>query len=77
MLRAGYQNSIMHEYLAYTCAVAGELDKVLEQESIDNGLISSIGEILAALINGGSAEDIYCYDVGAQVCAYYLTHLLK
>ena len=77
LLRAGYQNSIMHEYFAYTCAVAGELDKVLEQESIDNELISSIGEILAALINGGPAEDIYCYDVGAQVCAYYLTHQLK
>ena len=77
LLRAGYQNSIMNEYLAYTCAVAGELDKVLEQESIDNELISSIGEILEALINGGPAEDIYCYDVGAQVCASYLTHLLK
>ena len=77
LLRAGYQNSIMNEYLAYTCAVAGELDKVLEQESIDNELISSIGEILEALINGGPAEDIYCYDVAAQVCANYLTHLLK
>ncbi|NUF48980.1 hypothetical protein [Gilliamella sp. ESL0250] len=77
LLRAGYQNSVMNEYLAYTCATTGELNQGLEQDYVDLPLLESAGEILEALIMGGPAEDMHCYEEGAIVCLNYLKHLLK
>ncbi|WP_374695217.1 hypothetical protein ABXR98_13990 [Snodgrassella alvi] len=77
LLRSGYQNSLMNEYLAYTCAMSGELDKALAHETIDSELISSTSEIIEALINGGPTQDMHNYAAGAKVCLNYLTHLLN
>lgn len=55
MLRDGYRNDVMFEYLAYTCAVAGELCGALEADSIDPALLDGAGDIIAALIAGGPA----------------------
>lgn len=77
LLREGYKNNVMYEYLAYTCATAGELKIALEHESVDMPLLISTGDILEALIMGGPAEDMHDYNDGAIVCLYYLTQLQK
>ena len=52
MLREGYENSIMLEYTAYTCATAGGLLEGLSAEALDDHLLKGAGEILDALISG-------------------------
>ncbi|HEX6276428.1 MAG TPA: HEAT repeat domain-containing protein [Polyangiaceae bacterium] len=74
MLREGYKNSIMYEYLAYTCAVAGGLEQELEAPAPDRELLLGAGDILVALITGGPAEDIDDYIDGAAVVERYLVH---
>ena len=77
LLREGYRNSVMYEYLAYTCATAGELNQVLEHDVDDLPLLICIGEILEALIMGGPAEDMHDYNEGATVCLNYVKQLVK
>jgi hypothetical protein len=75
LLREGYQNSIMYEYLAYTCAVNGELKKELSEPSVDKELLRGAGDIIEALINGGPAENIDDYEDGAEVVSLYVSHM--
>lgn len=75
LLREGYRNSVMYEYLAYTCAVAGELDVALQADTIDRELLVSVGEIIQALIAGGPAEGIDDYQHAAGVIARYLVQV--
>lgn len=75
LIRDGYKNSILYEYLAYTCAVAGELKNELSQSEVDEKLISASGEIIQALITGGPAEDMDDYDDGSEVVRLYITHI--
>jgi hypothetical protein len=48
----GYKNNIMYEYLAYTCAVNGDLHDAIRQETIDISIFKASAEIIAALIAG-------------------------
>lgn len=75
MLREGYKNSIMYEYLAYTCAVAGGLRAELSKDAVDAELIDAAGDLIQALIMGGPAEDMNDYDDGARVAELYLRQL--
>lgn len=75
MLREGYKNSIMYEYLAYTCAVAGGLRTELSKDAVDPELIDAAGDLIQALITGGPAEDMNDYDDGARVAELYLRQL--
>jgi hypothetical protein len=75
LLREGYKNNIMYEYLAFPCAVGGGLRLALESSEIDAELAKSAGEIIEALINGGPAEDIEDYDDASSVLIHYLRHL--
>jgi hypothetical protein len=75
MLREGYRNEVMHEYLAYTCATAGGLRAELEKESVDPELLRGAGEIIRALIAGGPAQDMDDYADGAAVVERYLCHV--
>ncbi|WP_392558837.1 hypothetical protein [Orbus mooreae] len=77
LLREGYKNSVMYEYLAYTCATAGDLQTALAQPSADMALLVATGEMIEALIMGGPAEDMRDYDQGASVCLCYLTQLAQ
>jgi len=72
LLREGYKNSVMYEYLAYSCAVGGNLLGALQSGKIDDALLVGAGEIIEALINGGPAEDIYFYADGAKAVPLYL-----
>ena len=75
LLREGYRNSVMFEYLAYTCATAGGLLAALSEDDVDRSLLTSAGEILQALIAGGPAECIDDYDDGAIVTEMFLSHI--
>ena len=75
LLREGYRNSVMNEYLAYTCATTGNLLAALSQDRVDRGLLTSAGEIIQALITGGPAEDIEGYEDGLPVIQRYLSHM--
>jgi hypothetical protein len=75
LIREGFKNSVMDEYLAYLCADKGGLRAALEHEPVDNGLIESAGRIITALLSGGPAQDINDYDDGAVVVEAYLKQL--
>ncbi|MGD6818745.1 limonene hydroxylase [Metabacillus sp. 113a] len=74
LLLEGYKNDIMHEYLAYTCAVNGELHKAIASKDLDPALYEGAGGILSALISGGPAEDIDDYEHAPFVTGEYLRH---
>jgi hypothetical protein len=72
MLRDGFRNSVMYEYLAYTCAESGGLLDALRAERVDDHLICSAGEIINALIVGGPAQDVGDYVDSAEVITLFV-----
>ena len=74
LLREGYKNSVMYEYLAYPCAVGGGLLERLSQGDIDKELFQSAGEILRALMAGGPAANLDDYEDGPSVVDHYLRY---
>lgn len=75
MLREGYKNSIMYEYLAHVCATTGGLAAALQADHVDADLLLGAAELLSALIWGGPAADIDDYDDAIPVVDRYLLHL--
>jgi hypothetical protein len=77
LLREGYKNAVMYEYLAYTCATAGDLHGALSAGQIDEALLLGAGDIIQTLImgQGGPAEGIDDFAHGAAVTQDYLRHL--
>lgn len=77
LLRDGYKNSVMYEYLAYACASGGGLASALCPESVDPELLDGAGDLIRALLPDGPARDITSYEDGAQVVSHYLRHTAK
>lgn len=77
LLREGYRNDVMDEYLAYSCAVAGDLAGALEADIVDEALLDGAAGIFAALLNGGPVEDIEDYEHAARAAEAYLRHLVR
>jgi hypothetical protein len=75
MLRDGFRNSVMYEYLAATCARAGGLLAALSDDHVDRELLTAAGEIIQALIAGGPAEGIDDYEDGRPVIELYLGYM--
>ncbi len=76
MLREGFRNTVMNEYLAFTCAESGGLRAAMGRDRVDDELLDAAGEILRALLNrNGPAQDINDYDDAAQVVESYLRHM--
>lgn len=75
MLREGFRNSIMYEYLAATCARTGGLLAALSEDRVDRELLTAAGEIIQALIVGGPAEGIDDYEDARPVIESYLGHM--
>jgi len=71
ILRTGYRNSIMTEYLAYIAATTGGLVAALRGADVDRELLSAAGEILSALDAGGPAQDMDDYEQGAEAVAAF------
>lgn len=72
LLVAGYKNSVMYEYTAVLCARTGGLRTELEKEPPDEEVLTAAGDLIAAMVAGGPAEDIDDYEDGAAVVARYL-----
>jgi hypothetical protein len=75
LLREGFRNAVMNEYLAATCARAGDLLSALSGDRADRELLTAAGEIIQALIAGGSAEGIDDYEDACPVVESYLGHM--
>ncbi|GLS97800.1 hypothetical protein GCM10007918_50920 [Piscinibacter gummiphilus] len=75
LLREGYRNSVMNEYLAHACATGGGLLAALQAAEVDAPLLAGAGELIQALLRGGPAADISDYDDGAQAVVRYLAHV--
>ncbi|MEZ0580087.1 hypothetical protein [Nocardioides sp. MH1] len=77
VLRTGFRNSVMYEYLAYIAATTGGLLEALSVPEPDRDLLTAAGEIMEALVMGGPAEDMHDYADGADAVAAYLGHLSR
>lgn len=79
LLREGYRNSVLYEYTALTCALAGNLVGALQCPDPDEELLTGAGEILAALLRGrqGPAEGIGEYLAGVDAAELYLAHVRR
>lgn len=75
ILREGFRNEVMYEYLAYTAATSGDLLQALHRPEVDRALLTAAGEILTALVMGGPAQDLDDYDRGADAVEQYLNLL--
>ncbi len=75
LLREGFRNTIMYEYLAATCARAGGLLAALSEDRVDRELLTAAGEIIQALITGGPAECIDDYEDARPVIESFLAHM--
>ncbi|AYY13772.1 hypothetical protein EF847_14795 [Actinobacteria bacterium YIM 96077] len=75
ILREGFRNSIMNEYLAHTAATTGDLAAALGGDDVDDELLAAAGDILSALIEGGPAENIDDYLDGPQATRRYVDHM--
>ena len=75
LIREGYKNSVMYEYLAYVCAVAGNLKWELSKSEIDEELLNGSTDIIEALLNGGPAKDINDFKEGPEVIRLYVSHM--
>jgi hypothetical protein len=75
ILREGFRNSIMYEYLAYIAATTGGLNDALRTDAVDRPLLTAAGEILEALVTGGPAQDMDDYADGADTVEAYLALL--
>jgi hypothetical protein len=72
LLREGYRNAVMDEYVACICARAGKLDEALRSSPKDEGLLDSATDLILAMITGGPAEDIDDYAHAAEAVEAYL-----
>ncbi|MFG1793403.1 hypothetical protein [Nocardia sp. NPDC049149] len=61
LLRTGFRNGVMNEYLAHLAATTGGLYEALLDE-VDDALLSGAAGILTALAMGGPANDMHDYD---------------
>jgi hypothetical protein len=62
MLRDGFRNAVMDEYLAHTCATTGRLHEALCAAEVDDHLLAGASGILRALAQGGPAQDLSDYE---------------
>lgn len=76
LIRDGYKNDVMYEYLACVCARAGDLHLALGVDDIDDDLFQSACEIIDTLVSGegGPAEGLPDYEHGCSATLSLLRH---
>lgn len=75
LLRQGWRNEVMSQYLACACATGGDLRGALAAESVDDELLDAACEMLTAMLTDGPSDDIDHYTDGAPALAHLLRHL--
>ncbi|GAA4555121.1 hypothetical protein [Planotetraspora kaengkrachanensis] len=71
LLREGFRNGIMNEYLAHIAATTGDLRSALARPDVDDALLAGAGGILSGLALGGPAEDMTDYADAVPVLHRY------
>ncbi|MFG2819193.1 hypothetical protein ACGFX4_07145 [Kitasatospora sp. NPDC048365] len=73
LLREGFRNTVMDEYLAHIAATTGDLHRALSGPEIDAALMDGAGGILAALAasHGGPAPGLADYPDAVPVLRRY------
>jgi hypothetical protein len=78
LLRGGYRNAIMYDYLAMTAATTGGLVEALRARDPDAELLDCAGEIIFTLLDeNGPGPGIDAYTDGVEVVSLYLGHLKR
>jgi hypothetical protein len=77
MLRDGFRNDIMDEYLAGICARTGKLHEALFANEIDQALLDGAAGLIKALLCGRPADSIEDYPDGPIAIQEYLRHVTK
>ncbi|MGK8506762.1 hypothetical protein ACRS5S_01485 [Nocardia asiatica] len=62
LLRGGFRNGVMNEYLAHIAATTGGLYEALLADEVDDALLDGAAGILEALAIGGPAKEMRDYD---------------
>ncbi|WP_194815340.1 hypothetical protein [Nocardia sp. XZ_19_385] len=76
LLREGYSNGVLDEYLAYIAATTGGLYEALLDDDIDDALLDGAGGILRALANlRGPTANMRSYDDAVPVMHRFAEHL--
>ena len=76
LLREGFRNTVKAEQLALQCAAAGGLRETLSAEQVDEALLTSVGELLLALLGRDRAKAaIDQYRHAVEAVERYLVHL--
>lgn len=73
LLRDGFRNDVMDEYLAHTCATTGELHRALAAP--DQELLRGAAGIFRALAAGGPAADLADYEHASAALDAWLPHV--
>jgi hypothetical protein len=73
LLREGFRNTIMDEYLAHLAATTGHLHSALNHPHVDTRLLEGAGDILAAMAigQGGPAPGLADYSHSVPVLRRY------
>ncbi|MFD5177162.1 hypothetical protein ACFWM1_15215 [Nocardia sp. NPDC058379] len=72
LLRDGFRNEVMNEYLAHLAATTGDLRAALAESVVDDALLDGAAEILDALSGiGGPAADMRQYPDALPVLARF------
>ena len=77
LLRGGYRNTVMDEYVAYLVAHACGLKHALDEHEVDEELLDAAGGLVVALLRGGPAQDIDDYHDGVPVITSYIEHVRR
>ena len=75
LLRDGFRNSVMYEYLAHIAAGAGGLVEELRAENPDDALLAGAGRMLANMANGPPGPGMKGYAAAAEATELYLKHM--
>jgi hypothetical protein len=72
ILRTGFRNSVMDDYLALIVARTGGLLPALRGPQVDRELLTAAGDLLVALLPYGPAGDVDDYEDAAEAFEAYL-----
>ncbi|PPK64029.1 hypothetical protein V5P93_006406 [Actinokineospora auranticolor] len=77
LLRGGFRNSVVDNYLAFRAATVGRLADALAAQEIDPELLDGASDILCGLIEGGPAEGVDDYDDASLALWLLVGHLAR
>lgn len=75
LLRDGFRNSVMYEYLAHIAAGAGGLVEELRAENPDDALLAGARDMLANMAYGPPGPGMKGYAAAAEATELYLKHM--